>query len=143
VKRSPALAPLSRDHQHALYAALRLRRAEAEGLSDAVDHFLRFFDDEGRRHFEIEEELILPALPDDDDWAAAVERVREDHAAIRQAAAQAEWTSESAQALGTRLNDHVRFEERVLFPIVEERLAPEDLERLGVAVAEAERGNAH
>jgi hemerythrin-like domain-containing protein len=142
LKRSEALAPLSRDHQHALYAALRLRRAGAEDVSEAVDHFLRFFDDEGRRHFEIEEELILPALPDDDDWAAAVERVREDHAAIRQAAAQAEWTSESAQALGTRLNDHVRFEERVLFPIVEERLAPEDLERLGVAVAEAERGNA-
>jgi hemerythrin-like domain-containing protein len=143
VKRSPALAPLSRDHQHALYAALRLRRAEAEGLSDAVDHFLRFFDDEGRRHFEIEEELILRALPDDEgNWTAAVERVREDHAAIRQATAQAEWTSESAQALGTRLNDHVRFEERVLFPIVEERLAPEDLERLGVAVAEAERANA-
>jgi hemerythrin-like domain-containing protein len=143
VKRSPALAPLSRDHQHALYAALRLRRAEAEGLSDAVDHFLRFFDDEGRRHFEIEEELILPALPDDDgDWADAVQRVREDHAAIREAAESDDWTTESAQALGTRLNDHVRFEERVLFPIVEQRLPADDLDRLGIAVAEAERRNA-
>ena len=54
MKRSDALAPLSRDHQHALYAALRLRRAHPATVRDAVESFLRFFEEEGRRHFEIE-----------------------------------------------------------------------------------------
>ena len=62
MKRSAALRPLSHDHQHALDAALRLRRAEPDTLCAAVDHFLEFFEREGRRHFAIEEELLLPAL---------------------------------------------------------------------------------
>ena len=37
------------------------------------------------------------------------------------------------------LNDHVRHEERVLFPMIEERLAPAELERLAQRMDEAER----
>jgi hemerythrin-like domain-containing protein len=135
VKRSAALTPLSHDHQHALDAALWLRRT---GDADAIARFREFFDREGRRHFDIEERLILPALPaDDPEWAPGVARVREDHAAIR-AAADSELTEADARALGERLNDHVRFEERTLFPIIERRLADAELERLGVAIAAAE-----
>jgi hemerythrin-like domain-containing protein len=142
VQRSEALAPLSRDHQHALYAALRLRRAERATITDAVEHFLRFFEDEGRRHFEIEEELVLPALPGDDvDWSASVARVREDHEAIRAAAAElvsGGGDVDAARALGERLHDHVRFEERALFPMLEARLSHDDLRALGEAIARAE-----
>lgn len=141
MKRSRALTPLSHDHQHALDAALRLRRAEATTLDDAVAHFLRFFAEEGRRHFEIEEELVLPALPrEDPDWSPGVERVLEDHEAIRAAAHEIASGAEldEATALGQRLNDHVRFEERVLFPLLEERLDEAALARLGAAIAAAE-----
>ncbi|HEU4973568.1 MAG TPA: hemerythrin domain-containing protein [Baekduia sp.] len=144
MKRSPALAPLSRDHQHALDAALRLRRAEPGTLAAAIAHFGAFFADEGRAHFAIEEEHLLDALPAaDDEWAPAVARVRDDHAAIRgQADALATGTGhtdlDAARALGQRLNDHVRFEERVLFEILERRLPPSELEALGAAVAAAE-----
>jgi Hemerythrin HHE cation binding domain len=139
VKRSAALTPLSHDHQHALDAALRLRRADEETLGAAITGFQEFFEREGRRHFAIEEELVLPALPaDDPEWAAGVERVRDDHAAIR-AAAGALGDAADARALGERLNDHVRFEERTLFPLIERRLAGAELERLGAAIAVAER----
>jgi hemerythrin-like domain-containing protein len=150
MKRSEALAPLSRDHQHALDAALRLRRASADTVEDAIAHFQRFFDAEGRGHFAIEEEHLLHALPaDDPEWALAADRVRDDHAAIRgQAAELAAATSiptsdagsrlTAAQELGQRLNDHVRFEERVLFELLEQRLAPGELARVGEAVARAE-----
>ena len=87
MKRSAALAPLSRDHQHALDAALRLRRADARTVGEAIERFQRFFATEGRRHFDIEERLLLPALPaDDPEWAPGVARVRADHDAIRAAA---------------------------------------------------------
>jgi hypothetical protein len=44
----------------------------------------------------------------------------------------------TAHALGELLNDHVRYEERELFPAVEARLEPKRLARLGEAIARAE-----
>ena len=148
MQRSEALAPLSRDHQHALDAALRLRRADPATAGEAIAHFRRFFETEGRRHFAIEERVLLPALPaDDPEWAPGVARVRDDHAAIR---AEADALGDQAvtgevagavavaRALGERLAAHVRFEERVLFAVLERRLAAAELARLGEAVARAE-----
>ena len=63
----------------------------------------------------------------------------DDHAAIRRAAAgEYPLAPADAVALGERLGDHVRFEERVLFEMLERRLSPPELERLGEAVAAAE-----
>ena len=139
MKRSAALTPLSRDHHRALDAALRLRRADSDTLDAAIAHFHAFFEREGRKHFAIEEEHLLPALSEEDaEWSAGVRRVRDDHAAIREQA-EALAGVDAARALGERLNDHVRFEERVLFAMLEERLAAEDLARLGEAIAQAER----
>jgi hemerythrin-like domain-containing protein len=139
VKRSAALTPLSRDHHRALEAALRLRRADEDTVEAAIAHFQDFFEWEAQRHFAIEEEHVLPALSqDDEEWAAGVRRVLDDHAAIRAHAASLDGVAD-ARALGERLNDHVRFEERVLFVLLEERLAPDELARLGEAIAEAER----
>ena len=134
MKRSSQLAPLSRDHQHALDAALRLRRADDDTVAAATEHFRSFFEREGRRHFEIEEQLIVPALPADDaEWADAVARMLADHAAIRGAEVD---TVEAARQLGEQLTDHVRFEERTLFEILERRLGREELEALGAAIDE-------
>ena len=86
VKRSEELAPLSRDHHQGLFAALKLRR----GAPDARDVFLRFWVD-GRRHFAIEEELLLPALarhvPPDHE---AIVRVLVEHVDLRRRAADVE-----------------------------------------------------
>ena len=143
MKRSDALAPLSRDHHQALEAALRLRRAENDSVAAAVARFGEFWSAAGARHFEIEEELVLPALPADDAaWAEAVARVRAEHDLIRAQAnavlvgGQAD--RESARQLGGLLNAHVRFEERTLFPMLEQGLAGQELEALGRAIDAAE-----
>jgi hypothetical protein len=141
VKRSEALAPLSRDHHVALEAALRLRRADEQTLDAAVARFGEFWRGHGARHFEIEEELLLPALPPGDaDWAEGVERVRREHGEIRERADRllAGATPESARELGELLNGHVRFEERELFPLAEERLPDVELAALGRAIDAAE-----
>ena len=140
MKRSAALSPLSRDHHHALDAALRLRRATGDDVAAAVAHFERFFAEHGREHFATEERYLLPALPaGDPEWAAGVERVLADHEALRLGAedlarAPADERVSMAHELGELLAAHVRFEERVLFPLLEQRLAPEDLELLGRAI---------
>jgi len=58
VKRSAALTALSRDHHHALQAALALRRADAGDLEAAIAQLQAFWELRGRRHFEIEERLL-------------------------------------------------------------------------------------
>jgi hypothetical protein len=144
MKRSAALAPLSRDHHHALDAALRLRRATPADTGAAVEHFLAFWNVDGARHFGIEERHLLGALgPEDREWRSAVDRVERDHADIRTmaaaiAAGPREGQTELAHRLGGRLRDHVRFEERQLFRLLEARLPDEELRRLGDRVAAAE-----
>jgi hypothetical protein len=142
MKRSAALAALSRDHHHALEVALRLRRARAGDLDGALAHLHAFWEPRGRRHFEIEEQLVLPALPESDaGWREATARVRDEHARIRTAvdALPARGGGvDAAHSLGQLLHDHVRFEERHLFALLEEQLPEDDLARLGDAIERAE-----
>ena len=58
MKRAEALRPLSRDHLKSLMAAKRLRSATDAGI--AARDFLAFWETEGRRHFRVEEEVLLP-----------------------------------------------------------------------------------
>ena len=143
MKRSPELAPLSRDHHVALEAALRLRRADDESVAGAVARFAEFWSAAGQRHFQIEESILLPALPPDDpEWREASARIRSEHDAIRAQAqallATGGATPEAARELGETLNAHVRYEERHLFPLLEERLPADELASLGRAVENAE-----
>ena len=131
MKRSEALAPLSRDHHVALETALRLRRATASDVKLAAARFSAFWQRSGARHFDVEEELILPAHPDGDPgWDAAAQRVRAEHADISARAQALDDTDVgAARALGELLAAHVRFEERVLFPMLERALDTERLAR--------------
>jgi hemerythrin-like domain-containing protein len=144
MKRSDALQLLSRDHQHALGAALELRRADQAGAERARERFLDFWRAEGSVHFRVEEEVLLPGCarhvePSD----PAVVRVLTDHVEIRRRADQLAAGEHSdpadLNALGELLNEHVRHEERVLFPLIEQRLPPEELDALAQEIEEAER----
>jgi hypothetical protein len=139
MKRSDALAPLSREHHVALAVALELRRATEEGLPRAIARFAAFWREAGAHHFHVEEETLLTALPTGDpEWDAACARVREEHRdIIARAAALAGGGVEPARALGEALTAHVRFEERVLFSMLERELDGERLRALGTAVVAA------
>jgi hemerythrin-like domain-containing protein len=140
MKRAEALRPLSREHLVALITAKKLR--EADELDTAAGTFLEFWHGDGVRHFRVEEEVLLPT------WAAHAEvdrdgvaRMLDEHLAIRREALRLEAgdaTLEEARALGQLLHDHVRFEERQLFPKVEEALDAESLAALAAAIEEAE-----
>jgi hemerythrin-like domain-containing protein len=144
MKRSTAHIPLSRHHHRALDVARRLRRATDDDIDEVVRGFEAFWQPGGRRHFDVEEQLLLPAVAGygDPEWAQAVERVRSEHAAIRTRAAALPTEARghrlaAAQALGQMLHDHVRFEERQLFVLLEDRLSGGRLVQLGDALAAA------
>jgi hypothetical protein len=143
VKRSEALAPLSRDHHQALAVALVLSRADADTVEAAVERFAGFWKHHGGRHFDIEERVLLGALDDSiPGWADACRRVRTEHADIRRRAdALLHGTGAdptAARDLGGRLRDHVRFEERESFTLLERELPDDALTALGEAVRIAE-----
>ena len=140
MKRIDALKGLSHQHHQGLFAALKLKRAQRETALEARTAFLNFFEREGASHFRAEEALLLPAFarhvqPDD----PLIVRVLTDHVDLRRQALDLEADADPApaalQALGERLESHIRFEERVLFPKVEATLPVEELERLGIALA--------
>jgi Hemerythrin HHE cation binding domain len=131
MKRSDALASLSRDHHQALAIAQRLRRATPETATDVRAAFLSYWTAHGRTHFRLEEEVLLPAYAGyGDAHDPLVLRVLGEHVAIRQRAdvlaASTTIAPEALHELGVRLAAHVRLEERELFPLIERAVpAPE------------------
>lgn len=144
MRRSEALAPLSRDHHHALTQAMKLKRATAAGTEDLVRGLLTFWDQHGARHFQVEEEVLLPAYARHaDPEHAAVVRVLVDHVWIRSRIDRLrggdEWTPDRLRELGERLDAHVRHEERVLFPLIEGAMPEQEIDELADSVLRAER----
>ena len=137
MKRTEALVLLSRDHHQALVIAQRLRRADTATASAARRALLDYWDAHGRIHFQREEELLLPAYAGyGDAHGPLVARVLCDHVAIRhdiQVIRTRPWTVDSLRRLGTVLADHVRLEERELFPLIEGAMPDQEL--LAVAAA--------
>lgn len=131
MRRNPNLASLSREHHVALERALQLTRADAADAEAALDAFAAFFAADGAAHFDVEERVLAPLLTD-----AERTRMLEDHAALRAAAeacaaGRTPCTAEAAHAIGARLSDHVRWEERRLFADLERRLGGAALDELG------------
>ena len=121
MKRSDALAQLSRDHHHGLVVAQRLRRAAQETALPAREAFLEFWDQEAREHFRIEEEVLLPA------FARRAADLAADPAP----------PPEELHELGERLHAHIRHEERVLFPLIEASLSQDEMSDLIAAIDRA------
>jgi hemerythrin-like domain-containing protein len=144
VKRSNELAVLSREHHVALELGLRLQRATDADVETVTQEALQFWREEGREHFRLEEELLLPAFArhagaDDED----VVRVLVAHVDIRRRIGDLEAgpAVEDLHVLGERLRDHVRHEERTLFARIEAALSPQELSAVGSALQLA--GEAH
>jgi hemerythrin-like domain-containing protein len=143
MKRSEALRTLSHQHHQGLFAALQLKRADRETAADARQAFIDFFEREGARHFRIEEELLLPAFARHAGCdEPAIVRLLTEHVELRRRGqdleAEADPDEGALRELGERLERHIRFEERVLFPMIEDALPPDELERLAAAIERAE-----
>ena len=83
---------------------------------------------EQKAHFEEEEKYLFPYITN-----KLIDQALEEHHLLRDLIAQI--TTQPTVALleeyATRLNDHIRYEERVLFPYMEENLSEEQLTEIG------------
>lgn len=146
MKRHPSLQPLSRDHHEALLQVQMLRSA-AEGSPDdrrvARERFRDLWDGWFRDHLDLEERLLSALIPTADD----LDRLRKEHGDIRSFAEQFVRVATEAEPggalmlrLAERLHDHIRWEERHLFPAIEQAAGEEELRPLGVETRFVEAG---
>jgi iron-sulfur cluster repair protein YtfE (RIC family) len=128
-ERHPLLQPLSSEHEQGLLLCSHMRRALADGADHA--HVLAecrsLFNTDVLPHFAVEEEVVFPVLGNDD---PLVQRAIAEHRTI----AQLFFLEDDPRIVLGRIVDeleaHIRFEERVLFPRVQQRATPEEMERI-------------
>lgn len=127
MKRSLALRQLSREHHTALSLALRIAKATDPAAQAALlARVPPLFRGELEPHFQEEERSLLPQLAAAGE-TALVARTLDEHAQMRAlAAAIAAGDATALAPFGTLLQAHVRFEERELFVVAEQRLFADD-----------------
>jgi quercetin dioxygenase-like cupin family protein/iron-sulfur cluster repair protein YtfE (RIC family) len=141
MRRHRALIPLSHDHHDALVAARRLRRgADGPELDAAAAAFLAFFAASAVQHFREEEELLFPCVADAVEARELILRALLEHQRLHAAVAElrqlvtkgiaAPKVAVRMRELAALLENHVRFEERSLFPLIETLLPEETLAML-------------
>ncbi len=140
--RHPSLVSLSHDHHHGLALGLRLSQGDDALLTDGWTHdpagqaelVTRFYREELAPHFRAEEEVLFPAirvaLPRQGEL---LDRLVGEHRALASQIAGLGASGGAAlrsalRGIGRLLQDHIRSEERVLFPACEAGLSPEVLE---------------
>jgi len=137
VRRHLGLRLLSVDHHHALVQAARM---QSNPTRETAAAFLQFWKNETCRHFREEETILLPIFARDGGNVAteAIGQMLTDHIRIRAAVLAIEdelregrIDPEFFQRTGAILEAHVRLEERIVFPYIQENLSESGLNEIG------------
>lgn len=134
MKRDVRLRPLSRDHYHALVLARFIGAICARDGMDAhaVEVVKERFAAEITPHFLIEEKLLSALEGHGVDHL--VKRTRDEHAMILKLLEEALASNTTCMCeLGDLLTEHVRFEEREVYPACEQLLSADTLDRIAAA----------
>jgi iron-sulfur cluster repair protein YtfE (RIC family) len=132
MKRDENLVPLSREHHTGLLFCWKIRQGLAKEASPALigDYAQYFWAAHLRPHFRKEEEILLPMLAEDD---AHRQRLEHEHRDIEEKVGklQQEVSHEALESLQKMLYDHIRYEERELFPYLEQKVTEKQLRQIG------------
>jgi hypothetical protein len=133
IRRSKQLQVLSRQHHAGLLFCWKLRQGirlgiETGRMSRYVDHFWK---SELQFHFK-EEERLLFTDPSD----PFVSQAKKEHSLLKTQIEQIivsgdRTTQMQLDTIAENLDDHIRFEERILFPHLEVTLTKEKMESIG------------
>lgn len=140
MKRHESLIPLTHDHHHALAQGRRLRLTATGTVDERVAQarlFLKFFYSDTLKHFREEEEIVFPLIQKASDMKGTLERATLEHLHIRalvhaleEEAEEGIVTEKTVLRVAAFLERHIRFEEKVVFPLIETVAASSDLEAI-------------
>lgn len=135
MKRDQNLQPLSRQHHNALMAVLLLKKGVAKNADKEVmkNFILSLWNDELKEHFLLEEQEFSE-YHQNKILSPFIEQMYQEHQVIRQLVHDLFSDSATTQIfkkIYQILEQHVRFEERVLFPAIEKVLSHDVLNAMG------------
>ncbi|MEZ4792471.1 MAG: hemerythrin domain-containing protein [Gelidibacter sp.] len=124
LKRHKALQPLSRDHHHGLLLSWKIRNGFNKNveLGRIKTYADWFFETHLIPHFELEEAHIFPLLDENNEL---VKRALAEHRRLKRLFNEEGDVEKSLHKIEEELEQHIRFEERVLFPEIQ-KIATED-----------------
>ena len=142
MKRNKNLQPLSRDHFQALTLAQKIEQSlkgdTPPPLTNIINYVNAFWQNYLIPHFEVEEEFLLPSLASKvGEGNELIERTLGDHQKLKGIQRSLETSVSREEGVrilkefASELHDHVRFEERELFPAIEKQLTQDELDALG------------
>jgi tellurite methyltransferase len=120
MQRHPALVPLSRDHHHALVLARKLKASDVN-----ADEIRALWNGVLLPHILIEDRELIPiGCCGDAELRRHTETIAADHAWLREmfSVLDNQTPEDNRATISSRLEDHVRLEERILFPAIEANL---------------------
>ncbi|MEN0003617.1 MAG: hemerythrin domain-containing protein [Bacteroidota bacterium] len=138
LRRYPALIPLSREH-HKLLVLAQLLKSDVpnyKGLPDTLEgkwnYTVSLSQNIMLRHFQQEEAQLLPFGKSYSELEPLLVQMQAEHTAILAAFAKCEreLTATQLDVLGRLIEQHVRFEERQLFGLIQAHLTDDELATL-------------
>lgn len=139
MKRHEAIAPLSREHHNSLILAQLLKKNAPtyHGLPDKVkdkaDYAQQQFNDHIKKHFEQEEAMLerIKGINTRIDEVSA--EIKKEHRTLRvlfESLGNAANLDDYLDDLGSRMETHIRKEERVLFPLIQQHCSERILQEI-------------
>ncbi|MBS1516724.1 MAG: hemerythrin domain-containing protein [Bacteroidetes bacterium] len=127
IKRNPSLQPLSRDHHHGLLLCWKIRTGFSKGVStERIKTYADwFYQNYILKHFEIEEKYVFPVLGTANEL---IGRALEEHENLRKLFTDDNDAEGSLRKLSIDLENHIRFEERILFNDIQKSASPQQLD---------------
>ena len=136
MKRNENLITLSWEHHDGLVVAFRLQKGLENNIAteDLSRYILYVWEQILSGHFWQEEQTLNHQLEKPSEGRVALKRMKTDHNIFRQLIKKLKSdtaSSENVHIFSTMLNQHIRFEERELFPLLEKQCSPEELSHIG------------
>lgn len=126
IKRHITLKPLSREHHHSLLLCWKIRTGFKKGVeTDRIKRYVDwFFRDHIQPHFKVEEKYIFPILGMEN---TLVKQAMADHRRLLRLFLSSDEVEKTLSLIEEKLEQHIRFEERVLFNEIQQVATPEQL----------------
>lgn len=130
LRRHPALQHLSHDHHQGLLLCWKIRQGfKLEIQKDRMKAYSKWFwNHHLESHFREEEEHLFPILPGD---SPLIIQALSDHKRLKNLFTNLENPESNLKEIEVELERHIRFEERILFPLIQEKASEDQLKIIG------------
>lgn len=130
MKRSEQIKPLSRDHHFGLLFCWKIKQGLQYNIAlSRIQNYVQYYwQNHLRQHFEEEENILFNQLPN------ICQTAIKEHLLIEsdiQKINAGNFTAEDYERFAELVSNHIRYEERTLFPLIESSLEPLLLDKIG------------